>query len=365
MKTNKKIILSICIPTFERKEILKKTLQTLIDSEKLVPGKIEVCISDNASKDGTFKMLKKYQKIYPFIRIRKNRKNEGFDSNLAASFNLANGVYCWATGDDDPVIPYGIKRLVGLLEKNERFLLGLSGVAFDKIFKKREFKKREFIEKFSLLINQNSKFLKYRKDSYFLGSISTYFFRNLELKKTIKIMQGKRYGWYHLAVLFYILSNFEGKVLINEKQLQRQGEVGLSKTLYLPGEELDLFIRRRINSLHDIKIENSLNKEFNNWINLRGNYIYIKSLIQLFMLSVMIEKKEYEIIKKKVYDGELNIKLTFIFKKIVFIFKVLERIELCKKMIAQMYILIRPNYSLLIKAYLSRRLKTNDQRNPK
>jgi glycosyltransferase involved in cell wall biosynthesis len=354
-------ILSICIPTFQREKVLEKTLQSIIDSEKLAHEKIEICISDNASKDGTFKMLKDYAKKYSFIHIRKNNKNLGFDSNLAASLKMAHGKYCWANGDDDPVSPSGIKKFVILLEERGPFIMGLSGIKTDKRFQKQEYDSEEFINRLVSVIQDSSKFFRYRQDSCFLGSISAYFFSYDTLKKSFKILGGKRGGWYHFAVLFQIISNFKGNILVNKEPIQSK-KTGLSRTLYLPREEFNLFVEQRIQSLSNIKINNKLRKAFHYWLNLRGNYIYIKSLVQLFMVSEMIDKENYNSLKNRVYECEKKIKKPLLSSFIVLILKTFEPSIAFRRTISFCYKKTRPNYFNLMKDYIKGNLNTASER---
>ncbi|EBK6812388.1 abequosyltransferase RfbV, partial [Salmonella enterica] len=63
---------------------------------------IEVCISDNASTDGTEEMIDVWRNNYNFpIIYRRNSVNLGPDRNFLASVSLANGDYCWIFGSDD------------------------------------------------------------------------------------------------------------------------------------------------------------------------------------------------------------------------------------------------------------------------
>ena len=53
---------SICIPTYERVESLEIFLNSLIEEAKQYQHLVEICVSDNGSKDGTYELLKKYAK---------------------------------------------------------------------------------------------------------------------------------------------------------------------------------------------------------------------------------------------------------------------------------------------------------------
>ena len=46
-------LLSLCIPTYNRADILKETLTKLVLEPAFILGRVEICISDNASTDHT------------------------------------------------------------------------------------------------------------------------------------------------------------------------------------------------------------------------------------------------------------------------------------------------------------------------
>jgi glycosyltransferase involved in cell wall biosynthesis len=96
-------LVSICIPTFRRAELLKLTLDRL--SSVLTEGgwsdKVEVCISDNASPDETPNVIAAFQP--PGIVVKKFRQSEnvGFSRNLQTVSRMASGEYLLFQGDDD------------------------------------------------------------------------------------------------------------------------------------------------------------------------------------------------------------------------------------------------------------------------
>jgi glycosyltransferase involved in cell wall biosynthesis len=365
-------ILSICIPTFQRKEALEKTLQGLIESEKLVAGKLEICISDNGSSDGTFEMLKDYAKRYSFIHIRKNPKNVGFDANLLASLKMAHGKYCWGIGDDDTIIPEGVRTFVTLLSEKGPFTMGLTGAMAHKrdsdliaqYFPRQEYSNREFIDNLISLIHDSSRFVKSHRDITVLGFLPCYFFSNELLKHSFKQLEGKRYGWYHLALFLYELSNFEGTVLVNKEPPIKHGQdiVHKKDNVLFPGDEFVLFVDRRINALSDINIDVKLREAFYRWLNVRGNYFYTKSLVQLSSLSGMLNKTEYNNLKNKVYECKNRLKMpAFILLGTTF-FRTMEPFVLFRRLVAAFYSKIHPVYVKQISDYLKGHLRTNDER---
>jgi len=96
------ILLSICIPTFDRLHYLKESLDTLLPQAQRLG--VEVCISDNHSTDGTPIYLGKIVAEYSCVRYITQDKNIGLDRNMASAISMGRGEYIYPLGDDD-VIP--------------------------------------------------------------------------------------------------------------------------------------------------------------------------------------------------------------------------------------------------------------------
>jgi glycosyltransferase involved in cell wall biosynthesis len=92
--------LSICIPTYNRLDALKKQINFL-KNEVLNNSAVEIVVSDNASSDGTRDYLNEAQGL----RANFNITNLGINGNLTALAMLARGDYIWFVGDDDILFP--------------------------------------------------------------------------------------------------------------------------------------------------------------------------------------------------------------------------------------------------------------------
>ena len=81
MIMNNDIIISLCIPTYNRAKYLKKSIESVIKQKAFKNGKIEIIISDNASNDNTENMclnfVNKYKNIH-YYRNDVNRVDENF-----------------------------------------------------------------------------------------------------------------------------------------------------------------------------------------------------------------------------------------------------------------------------------------------
>jgi len=96
------ILLSICIPTYNRKNYLERCLRKIEECSVGSENEIQICVSDNASSDGTYEILKKMAaKSRVSILINRNERNLGFDGNIMTVIDMAQGEWIWLCGDDD------------------------------------------------------------------------------------------------------------------------------------------------------------------------------------------------------------------------------------------------------------------------
>lgn len=91
-----KIVLSICIPTYNRGKALVKNLNHLTSFKS---DEIEIVVSDNCSQDDTEGRTKKNKD--PRIKYFRNESNLGFDKNLLKCCERANGMYYLFLSDED------------------------------------------------------------------------------------------------------------------------------------------------------------------------------------------------------------------------------------------------------------------------
>lgn len=112
-------ILSICIPTFNRKVFLYQALQSIICqlNDKLAKM-TEIVISDNASSDGTDKMIDDLRSAFQNHQIRYYRQsvNIGAVRNVCFLARSANGSFVYLMSDDDTMIPGALEKIIGMIQ---------------------------------------------------------------------------------------------------------------------------------------------------------------------------------------------------------------------------------------------------------
>lgn len=110
------MLLSICIPTYNRPEYLKNCLTSICAQKS---KNFEVCISDNASNIDIYKIIKPFKKKIK-IRYRRNKKNMGLAMNVYNVALMAKGEFIWFLGDDDLVTNGSIIYLLKLIKRNNK-----------------------------------------------------------------------------------------------------------------------------------------------------------------------------------------------------------------------------------------------------
>lgn len=113
---NGNYLLSICIPTYNREEHLKRQVDYLLSEGAYEDDRIQMVISDNHSDDGTKSYLEALSMRCPEIVVNRNETNLGLARNLFVCSQLARGKFIWIVGDDDQIFPGTVHTVLELLE---------------------------------------------------------------------------------------------------------------------------------------------------------------------------------------------------------------------------------------------------------
>jgi glycosyltransferase involved in cell wall biosynthesis len=111
------MLLSICIPTYERTACLNNCLNSIYIAKKNFNFNFEVCISDNASTENTKRIINLYKKKLN-IKFKKNKKNLGLGVNIIKAVSMAKGKYSWIIGNDDLLFPFALKKIYNIIYSN-------------------------------------------------------------------------------------------------------------------------------------------------------------------------------------------------------------------------------------------------------
>ena len=103
------MLLSICIPTFNRASSLDNCLNSILISSHDLNFNFEICVSDNFSECDNESIINIYKKKLN-INYNKNSKNLGHGKNLLKAVSMAKGDYVWTLGDDDLLLPQQLQN---------------------------------------------------------------------------------------------------------------------------------------------------------------------------------------------------------------------------------------------------------------
>jgi len=117
-------LLSICIPTYNRADILKGSLECVTKQLKdICLSELEIYVSDNCSSDNTREVVESFiQQGFP-ITYNRNKENLLAAGNFLHCMNWASGKYIYLLGDDDYLLPGTISLLLNTLRGKEFGLL--------------------------------------------------------------------------------------------------------------------------------------------------------------------------------------------------------------------------------------------------
>lgn len=155
-------LLSICIPTYNRAEVLDDTLNKLFANPDFDIDRIEVIVSDNCSTDSTLEVVSKY----PLVKYYKNNVNVR-DYNFAIVLGYATGSYVRLFND---TLSFKKGALQQMLNKIEHHLSDDSNLFFygnmflNSDCKREVNKKKDFIMMVSFYPTWIANFGCWRKD---------------------------------------------------------------------------------------------------------------------------------------------------------------------------------------------------------
>ncbi len=197
---NNTVLLSICIPTYNRAGTLWGNLNKLYAQIYGLDLPIELIVSDNCSQDDTRNVVESFIVKGMKINYVRNSSNLGMDGNFAQCFRMAVGKYILVMGDDDFLLDGMLEKLInkiyetdyGLIHLNPRGVLNKS----DEVFSNPEL----FLKNISFWI--------------------TYITSNIVNSKYVKQYDFEKYNGTHLiSVPLYLTATLshDQNLIINER----------------------------------------------------------------------------------------------------------------------------------------------------
>lgn len=106
METN---LVSICITTYNRKQVLIRSLKSTINQSY---RNIEIIVVDDCSIDGTRELVSQFLKIDKRIKYIRHKNNKGLAASRNTGILNAKGKYFTFCDDDDFLLPNFVKEFV-------------------------------------------------------------------------------------------------------------------------------------------------------------------------------------------------------------------------------------------------------------
>jgi glycosyltransferase involved in cell wall biosynthesis len=127
--------LSICIPTYNRAELLESALGSIAPQVAALKGRVELIISDNCSTDATREVVERAARQWP-VRYHRNEENVGAIRNILNLIERhARGEFCWLLGDDELLREGAVGGVLSALEASpglDYFYVNYSMDSFDR-----------------------------------------------------------------------------------------------------------------------------------------------------------------------------------------------------------------------------------------
>lgn len=118
-------MISVIIPTHNRSESLKKSIESVLNQTY---KNIELIIVSDGSTDNTEQVVKEFQKFYNFIKLISVIPNKGANNARNEGIRLAKGSYIAFLDDDDEWLPSKLENQIKIFDENSEVGLVYSGI---------------------------------------------------------------------------------------------------------------------------------------------------------------------------------------------------------------------------------------------
>lgn len=131
-------LLTIIVPTFNRKECLELLLEELSRQLDGMADLVDVIIGDNASTDDTPSVTRRFLTLFPGALVIRHESNLGPEENFCRCLELSKSKYFWIIGDDDLPKSGVIAKIVNLLSRDAPDLVYLNSEWLDPLYSSRQ-----------------------------------------------------------------------------------------------------------------------------------------------------------------------------------------------------------------------------------
>jgi abequosyltransferase len=112
-----KVKISVCIPAYNRPELLPPLLESIL-SQDYDSYNVIICEDDSPNRKAICDVVSQYIDRHPgLIQYNENEENLGFDGNVRRLFTKADGEFCLLMGNDDLMCQRALSTLAAALTR--------------------------------------------------------------------------------------------------------------------------------------------------------------------------------------------------------------------------------------------------------
>jgi len=183
---NNKVDLTIGLPVYNEEEKINKVLQDIFSQDY---KKFKLIISDNASKDKTYDICKKWLKKKKNIKLIRQKKKLNINKNFYSIYSKVNTKYfMWVAADD--------KRSKNYIKKNIEFLnnnLDYAASSSENSIEMNNYNIKKV--NFSIEGSKSNRYIKFLENCFYSHGVFYSIFRSVDLTKTKKYLDYMAWDW--------------------------------------------------------------------------------------------------------------------------------------------------------------------------
>lgn len=292
--------LSFCIPTYQRKELLVQTLESILSQDP----SIEIVISDNGSYDGTKEYILSLLPKYPQILYHRWETSVEVGKNLLHVVSLAKTKYVWLLTDDDCLEEGALSHVLSILSTYPN----LTGVSVNVEGYDKHMQQKKKIRYSHTM--KNSKLFTNAEECFFhLGAWFGYWSSHILLKEKwdeglLDPLHLSFTGYHHLYLVTSMLKknplwyfSYQKCIAYRADNESFAQEFGVFKRYAIDAFTYKAICRHFFDPYPHIlfKVQNTVLNEYHVWqlVSLKCNKVSLKTQLKLLLLSL----KEYYLFK--------------------------------------------------------------------
>ena len=220
-------LLSICIPTYSRCDLLRQGLQAIAQQMTEIPlGQVEIIVSDNASSDETSQIIERFNLESPEICLHYFRQPEniGATRNVCFVAQAATGDFVYILSDDDILLPGSLKKIVSVIQAHPDLDAVCPGVSAFTAFPEK-IKSLKCLQEDDLVMDRNQVLMR-------LGTMLTFISSVVFRKNAIRAAHANNDALFpHSFIFLAAIAREKGCLFLSQECLAPRGNESIGYDL--------------------------------------------------------------------------------------------------------------------------------------